>query len=80
MKSALKTAANTILRGAAYWQMRSVEINLAGAIDTLPYVKDADTLDAMRLSIRRMSKELCRRRAQYQRFLPPGQRHTWEVA
>lgn len=80
MTPALKTAANTILRGVAYWKMRSVEINLAGAVDTLPYVKDADTLAAMRLSIRMMSKELCRARANYQRFLPPGERYTWEVA
>lgn len=80
MKHAFKTASTAVLRGVAYWKMRSVEINLAGAVDTLPYIKDADTLDAMRLSIRMMSKELCRARANYQRFLPPGERHTWDVA
>jgi hypothetical protein len=76
----MKRLLTAIRRAIAYYQMRSIEINLAGAIDTIPYIKDADTLEHMRLSIKRMSKELCQARARYQSFLPPGERHVWRVA
>lgn len=76
----MKHAITLILRAIAYFQMRSIEINLAGAVDSLPYIRDPDTLEHMRLAIKRMSKELCRARARYQSFLPPGDRHVWEVA
>lgn len=69
-----------VRRALAYYQMRSIEINLAGAIDALPYIRDELTLEAMRLSIKRMSLELCSARARYQSFLPPGQRHVWRIA
>lgn len=58
----------------------SIEINLAGAVDTLPSIRDPDTRAAMRLAIDRMCKELCRARARYQSFLQPGQRCTWDMA
>lgn len=80
MKNSLKNLLTVAFRWIAWFQMRSVEINLAGAINSLPYIKDADTLAAMRLSIKMMSKELCKARAHYQSFLPPGERHVWEVA
>lgn len=80
MKTILKTALTATARTLAYWRMRSIEINLAGAIDSLPYVKDQDTLASMHLSIKVMSKELCRARAHYQSFLKPGKRLTWSVA
>lgn len=76
----MKHLITLILRAIAWHKMRSIEINLAGAIDTLPYIRDPDTLEHMRLAIKRMSKELCRARAHYQSFLPPGDRHVWEVA
>ncbi len=71
----------TLIRRAIAWhQMRAIEINLAGAIDTLPYVRDPDTVAAMHLAIKRMSKELCIARGRYQSFLPPGRRHVWRMA
>jgi len=48
-----------IRRALAWYQMRSIEINLAGAIDAIPYVRDELTREAMHLSIKRMSIELC---------------------
>ena len=71
---------NAIRRAIAYYQMRSVEINLAGTVESLPYVRDELTREAMMLSIKRMSIELCSRRAHYQSFLPPGHRHVWRIA
>lgn len=80
MKTALKTALTAARKALAWYRMRSIEIHLAGALDTLPYIKDRDTVDHMRLSIRAMQRELCRARAHYQSFLPVGERMTWEVA
>lgn len=76
----MKHLITLILRAIAWYQMRSIEINLAGAVDSLPYIRDPDTIEHMRLAIKRMSKELCRARARYQSFLPPGDRHVLEVA
>lgn len=67
-------------RALAYWRMRSIEINLAGAIEALPHIKDPDTLEHMRLAIKVTSKALCRARAEYQALLQPGQRLTWRLA
>lgn len=69
-----------IRRAWALYQVRAIEINLAGAVDTLPYIRDEHTLAAMRLSIKRLSLELCRARAHYQSFLPPGDRIVWKIA
>lgn len=80
MKTALKSALTALRRAAAYWRMRSLEINLQGALDALPFVRDRDTRDAMTLSISRLRKELVRARAEYQACLPPGRRVTWSVA
>ena len=76
----MKHLITLILRAIAWYQMRSIEINLAGAVDSLPYIRDPDTIEHTRLAIKRMSKELCRARARYQSFLPPGDRHVLEVA
>ena len=71
----------TLLRRAIAWhQMRSIEINLAGALDALPYVNDELTREAMALAIKRMSIDLCAARSRYQSFLPPGERHVWRIA
>ena len=80
MKTLLKSALTAIRRAAAYWRVRSLEINLQGALDVLPHVRDRDTRDAMTLSINRMRKELVRARGDYQATLPPGRRVTWSVA
>ena len=76
----MKRLITPLRRAIAYWQMRSIEINLAGAIDALPYIRDPQTLEHMRLSIKTMSRELCAARGCYQSYLPPGQRHTWKLA
>ena len=80
MKSMIKRASTAVRRFAAYYEMRSIEINLAGAIDTLPYVRDAHTRESMALSIKAMSLELCRARGKWIATLPPGKRCTWQVA
>lgn len=76
----MKALLHAIKRAVAWYQMRSIEINLAGAIDSLPHIRDKDTIEHKRLAIKRMSKQLCHARAHYQSFLPPGERHVWEVA
>ncbi len=80
MKSALKSAWTATRRAFAWYAMRSLEINLAGMIDTLPLVRDEDTRAAMRLAIAMTCKELCRARANYNALLPAGQRRTWTLA
>jgi hypothetical protein len=80
MKSAIKSAWTAARRAFAWYQVRILETNLAGMIDTLPLVRDEDTSAAMRLSIAITCKELCRARANYNALLPAGQRRTWTLA
>lgn len=80
MISAIKSALTAARRAFAWYQMRSIETNLAGMIDTLPLVRDEDTRSAMRLAIAVTCKELCRARAEYNALLPAGQRRTWTLA
>lgn len=80
MKTLLKTAWTALRRAAAAYRMRSIEINLAGAIDTLPHVADPLTRERMKLAIREMSLALCKARADYIALLPAGQRMTFDIA
>lgn len=80
MKTAIKTALTAIKRWLALYRMRSIEINLAGAIDTLPLVRDQLTRERMQISIREMSLALCKARADYTALLPAGQRIVWDIA
>lgn len=80
MKTALLRLATFCRRAFAWYQMRSIEINLAGAVESLPFVRDAETREHMQLAIKRMSRELCRARAHYQSFLKPGHRQIWTIA
>ncbi len=80
MKTAIKPALTVLRRWAAAYRMRSIEINLAGAIDTLPLVRDPLTRERMQLAIREMSLALCRARADYTALLPAGQRRIWDLA
>ena len=43
----MKRLLTAIRRAIAWHQMRSIEINLAGALDALPYVNDELTREAM---------------------------------
>ena len=80
MKTALVRALTALKRAWRLYQVRSIEINLQGQLDVLPYVRDADTRDAMAVAIRTQRKALARARAEYQATLPPGQRLVWGVA
>ena len=80
MKSAITTALTAIRRAAAFYTMRSLEINLAGAVDTLQHVNDVNTRLAMQLAIRGMSRDLCKARARYTSLLPVGERRIWDLA
>lgn len=80
MKTILKTVLTAIRRSAAHYRMRSIEINLAGAVETLPHVKDPLTRERMRLAIKEMSRSLCKARAEYIALLPAGSRITFDIA
>ena len=80
MKTILKSALTAIRRAAAHYRMRSIEINLAGAVETLPYVNDPLTRERMRMAIREMSRSLCKARAEYIALLPAGARMTFDIA
>lgn len=80
MKQALKTAFSALLRWAAYYRMRSLEITLAGAIETLPHIGCTETRLRMLLAIRGMRRDLCAARAHYTSLLPAGERRVWDLA
>ena len=80
MKTILKSALTAIRRSAAHYRMRSIEINLAGAVETLRHVNDPLTHEHMRLAIREMSRSLCKARAEYIALLPAGRRITFDIA
>lgn len=80
MKNALKTALTALMRWAAYCRMRSLEITLAGAVDTLPHVRCTETRLRMLLAIRGMRRDLCAARAHYTSLLPAGERRVWDLA
>lgn len=80
MKTIIKSLLTAIKRAAAHYRMRSIEINLAGAIETLPHVNDPLTRERMRLAIREMSRSLCKARAEYIALLPAGSRMTFDIA
>lgn len=62
------------------YRMRSIEITLSGAYDTLPLVRDELTRARMQLAIREMSLALCKARADYVALLPAGRRIVWDIA
>lgn len=80
MKTALKTASTAIRRWLALYRMRSIEINLDGALEALPYIRCEITRDRMQIAIREMRIALCRARADYIALLPAGQRLVWDIA
>lgn len=71
---------NRIKRWLAYYRMRPLEINLAGAVETLPHVRCIETRLRMLLAIRRMQHELSKARAHYTSLLPVGERRVWDLA
>lgn len=77
MKTLIKTASTAVKRAVVYFQMRSVEINLAGMIENRDQVSDISTRIAMAGSIRTASIELCRLRSEYIALRP---RTSWRAA
>ena len=80
MKQAINTAITVVRRSAAWFAMRSIEANLAGALDVLPEINDTETRIAMQLAIRGMRKELSKARAHYVSFSKPGVVRIWDMA
>jgi hypothetical protein len=80
MKQAIKTAITVVRRSAAWYAMRSLEINLAGAVDTLQHVRCTETRLAKILAIRSMRNELSKARAHYNSFSKPGVVRVWDLA
>ena len=80
MKQAINTAITAVRRSAAWFAMRSIEANLAGALDVLPEINDTETRIAMQLAIRGMRKELSKARAHYTSFSKPGVVRIWDIA
>jgi hypothetical protein len=76
----IKRTITVIRRSAAWYAMRSLEINLAGAVDTLQHVRCTETRLAMILAIRRMRNDLSKARAHYTSLLPVGERRVWDLA
>ena len=68
----------TALRRAVAWfVMRSIEARMADISEALETVRDELTREDMFRAMRRLHAELARARAEYQSFLPPGERITW---
>lgn len=76
----MKTTLTTLRRWWALYKMRSIEITLQGAVDTLQHVRCTETRLAMLLSIRGMRRELSASRAHYTSLLPVGERRVWDLA
>lgn len=76
----MKTALTTLRRWWAHYQVRSLEITLQGAVDTLQHVRCTETRLAMLLSIRGMRRELSAARAHYTSLLQVGERRVWDLA
>ena len=80
MQSALKAMSTAILHGLAYYRMRSIEITLQGAVDTLPNVRCTETRTRMLLAICGMRRDLCAARAHYTSLLQVDERRVWDIA
>jgi len=76
----MKTALIFMRRWLALYKMRSIEITLQGAVDTLPNIRCTETRLRMALAIRRMRNELSKARAHYTSLLPVGERRVWDLA
>ena len=77
MKTTLKTMLTAAKRAVVYFQMRSLEIHLAGKVEIREHVTDPYTRLDMANSIKETSLELCRLRNEYIALRP---RTSWRVA
>lgn len=80
MKTVLTSCWTAARRAVALWKMRSIEINLDAMTELYPKIEDMTTRLEMHRAIRVASKALAAARAEYQSFLPPGDRRVWDLA
>ena len=80
MKTFIRNALIAARRSAAYWRMRSLEINLESMREIYPAIADMETRRDMHRAIRNTSEALATARAEYQQFDQPGVRRVWDLA
>lgn len=76
----MKSILTAIRRAILMFQIRSLEITIAGQNECLEYVRDQIT--RQRIEVARMAarSELATLRAKYNATLPPGRRVIWSAA
>lgn len=80
MKTLIRNTLTAARRSAAYWRMRSLEINLASMREIYPAIEDMETRRDMHRAMRNASEALASARADYQQFDQPGVRRVWDLA
>lgn len=80
MKTALKSTWTAATRIALWFQIRSLEITIAGQNECLECVGDRILQARIMLARHETRRELARVRGKYIATLPPGRRVTWEMA
>lgn len=80
MKTFISNASTAVRRSAAYWRMRSLEINLAAMREIYPSIEDMETRRDMHRAMRNASTALAAARADYRQFDQPGFRRVWDLA
>lgn len=76
----MNKAVKYVRRAMAYLKMRSIEIRLAGMINSRPKSSNSLASIGADMAIKKTSAELCQARANYQALLPCGERRTWNLA
>ena len=80
MKTAIKSALTVARRAVLWFQIRSVEIHIAGMNEVLACIGDP-LLEGRIIGNRSLARrELARLRGEYIATLPPGQRRVWVSA
>ena len=80
MKSAIKSVWTAARRIALWFQIRSLEITIAGQSECLECVGDRLLQARILLARHEARRELAKVRSRYIATLPPGRRVTWELA
>ena len=80
MKTFISNALTAVRRSAAYWRMRSLEINLSSMQEIYPAIEDMETRRDMHRAMRNTSEALASARAEYKQFDQPGVRRVWDLA
>lgn len=80
MKTFISNTLTAVRRSAAYWRMRSLEINLASMREIYPAIEDMETRRDMHRAMRSASEALATARSDYKQFDQPGVRRVWDLA